>query len=517
VVLTDGNRSSGATTHLAQRRSAELAAAMAVLGVPPEHTVELGYPDGELASHLEAATAALRQVVVERRPDDVYVTCLREGHPDHAAASVATRQALRGVRPRPRLWEYPIWLWSDWPVSRRVTPLRGMLEAAAWLVTGALEKVGTNEVRDVKTAALHSHGSQLGGAQGGPDGSLQGEGLPAEVVDRALDGPELFFRVGRPARLLVGGALAVALAVGGVWTASRVTQGDRAERAAAAPSSPLAGFPSRSSTGVPAGTKLVRVPQDATSGAGWHVGTNGNVIVDRPGTVLSGLDIRTAVQNEFPGLVVRKSRIRCIGENDWCLVLGPGSLVEDVEVGGLENGHTFSTAVGIWSGSSGPPSTIRRVDVHHLQSGLRLDGNVLLEDSFLHDFPMGDPVFDARLGTSRTDMHTDAVLSTRGGGVVVRHNRFESGNTANLFVQWDVTDSKAPHIGSYLVERNLFTTVERNGQNSSWGVAVEEAGVDGPITVRDNTFERGWGVGPLRLPDGAVATGNTYVDGTPIP
>ena len=514
----DGTPVSPDAPHLSERRSAELATAMTELGVSQKDTVELGYPDGDLGAHVTTAAAQLRQLIIERRPDDVYVTCRREGHPDHAAAAAATRLAVQGLRPRPRLWEYPIWLWADWPVSRRTGPVRGLLEALVWLVTGAMERVSTAEVRAVKQAALDSYVSQLGDEDGdASQPTTDGGGLPQDVLDRALDGPELFFRVGRPARLLSATALVVAAIVVGGWSIGQVAQPDTGKPTASRSTSPLAAFPDAASTGVPTGTALKRVPEDLQSGSGWHTTPTGTVIIDRADVVLSGLDIRANVQNDgLSGLQVQNTRIRCVDENDWCLVLGPGAVVRDTEVGGLADGQTFSTAVGIYSGAPGAPSLIQRVNLHHLMNPLRTDGNTVVSDSWIHDVPMGDAVYDARLGRTRTDMHTDGLMTTRGGGIVVRHNRFSGGNTACLFVQWDVTDSTAPRVGSVTVEDNLFMSDERHDQDSSWAVAIETPGVDGPVTVRRNTFEQGWGVGPIKVPPGAVVSENRYTDGSPV-
>jgi hypothetical protein len=53
----------------------------------------------------------------------------------------------------------------------------------------------------------------------------------------------------------------------------------------------VSGFPDETTTGVPAGTALKRVPQDATSGTGWHWDTRGWVEIDGAGAVFSGFQV----------------------------------------------------------------------------------------------------------------------------------------------------------------------------------------------------------------------------------
>jgi len=70
-------------------------------------------------------------------------------------------------------------------------------------------------------------------------------------------------------------------------------------------------------------------------------------------------------------------------------------------------------------------------------------------------------------------------------------------------------------VGEFVVERNLFVNVDRNGQVASWGVGIENKGIDGPITVRDNTFTKStWTVGPISAPPGSSVTANVYEDGS---
>lgn len=279
-------------------------------------------------------------------------------------------------------------------------------------------------------------------------------------------------------------------------------------------STDITSFPDAATTGVPAGTRLTRVPTNRTSGPGWE--WNGRaVVVTRADTTLEALDIDGAVINQYDGLMLRNSRIRCTGENDWCLSLGAHSQVLHTEIGGGADGKTYGRAVGIWSGRSDANNLIVAVNVHSLIDDLRIDGGTTVADSYIHDVAMGDPVLNLATGEVTTNDHSDGLMSTGGGNIVVRHNRFEGGNTASLFVQRDVTDL-TKRIGSVLIENNLFVNVHKNDSDSSFGVDIENKGIDGPIILRVNTFTHSsWTVGPIQVPPGSTESGNIFADGSP--
>ena len=201
VVVTDGSGSHGEDDagrgELRVRRRAELDQAARILGVRDESVIALDYPDYAVADHADQVTADLRRVIDEARPDDVYVTCVTELHPDHAACAVAAIRAVNEAALRPRLLEYPIWLWSDWPISRRQGGA-GALAFLSCLLRRSVEVVRIGPLAPEKLRALDAYRSQLGeqpltaraaGYAIEPDEVA----LPPVVVRRALAGPEMFF------------------------------------------------------------------------------------------------------------------------------------------------------------------------------------------------------------------------------------------------------------------------------------------------------------------------------------
>ncbi|MEO7288212.1 MAG: PIG-L family deacetylase [Jatrophihabitantaceae bacterium] len=195
VVATDGAASHGAgeagRDELRALRSAELAAATARLGLVPADLIELGHPDGQLAQHRDQLADQLSRLLATIRPDEVYCTSAWESHPDHASAAIALRQAVRQLDYRPRLFEYPIWLWADWPLSRRRL-VSGLLQLLALVAGRRASIVRLDAVRAEKELAVAEYRSQLGDPV---DGTVTA--LPAAVLDRSRTGPELFFRITR--------------------------------------------------------------------------------------------------------------------------------------------------------------------------------------------------------------------------------------------------------------------------------------------------------------------------------
>lgn len=188
VVATDGAASHGADLdELRAVRRRELADACAVLGV--EDLIALDHPDGELADYVDELASQLARLIDDRRPDEVYATCVAEAHPDHAAAGRALQLALTRSRHQPRAFEYPIWLWGDWPVSRRWLKA-GPLAWLRLLSSRRSYAVRLDDVRADKVAAIDVYRSQLGSEVGGV-----AVGLPDQLLQRAETGPELYFDV----------------------------------------------------------------------------------------------------------------------------------------------------------------------------------------------------------------------------------------------------------------------------------------------------------------------------------
>ncbi|MCI2239891.1 hypothetical protein MO973_36970 [Paenibacillus sp. TRM 82003] len=243
-----------------------------------------------------------------------------------------------------------------------------------------------------------------------------------------------------------------------------------------------AGWPNADTTGVPAGKVLQPV---------------GDLVVTTPGTVLDGLDIG-CLTVRATDVVVRNSRVTCTDGRMLAVALqgAKGFVMEDSEIDG-GNGAA-ETAIG-WGGY-----TLRRVEVRGTQDGPRLGYDVTVVDSWVHGL-VRDP-----------DVHTDAMQSTTGARITVRHNTLDPRTPGvddflNAAVQLG-TETGNHELRSVLFENNYF-----NGGTFSVNVSCD-ARFTGSVVFRGNRFGHGSKYGPVIAPAGVTFTGNTWVDtGAEVP
>lgn len=235
------------------------------------------------------------------------------------------------------------------------------------------------------------------------------------------------------------------------------------------------GFPTAATTGVPAGTKLT----PSTDLAIWEAGA-----------VLDGLDIQGCLSVNAPNVVVRNSRISCDDPTLRAVSLtgAPGFVMEDSEI--VSDGSA-EVAIG-WSGY-----TLRRVDIHGAQDGPRLGSDVTIVDSYIHDL-VRDP-----------DVHTDAMQSTSGTNILVRHNTLDprqqgSEDYLNSAVQLG-TETGSQKLADALFEGNFF-----NGGAYSVNVSCTANVED--VTFRKNRYGHGNRYGAAISIPGVTFTDERWVD-----
>ncbi|XHH28232.1 PIG-L deacetylase family protein [Xanthomonas euroxanthea] len=112
IALTDGEQAypdepGWRPQVLGPARRLELDAAAQQLGVLPSALIHLALGDGALAACEARMAEAIGSLITAQ--DTVLVTWERDGHPDHEAASRATRAACKAQSAR-RL-QYPVWAW----------------------------------------------------------------------------------------------------------------------------------------------------------------------------------------------------------------------------------------------------------------------------------------------------------------------------------------------------------------------------------------------------------------------
>ncbi|MEV0717686.1 hypothetical protein [Asanoa sp. NPDC050611] len=222
-------------------------------------------------------------------------------------------------------------------------------------------------------------------------------------------------------------------------------------------------WPDASTTGVPDDVKLTKAESI-------------DLVTD--GEVVTGLDIDGCVDVHARNVTIRQSRITC-DRRTWAVRTFDTTqnlVLEDVEIDGS---GVNSTAVCCDN------YTLRRVDVHNVIDGPRLGNNVSIVDSWVHDL-------------ARTDnSHNDALQTTGGTAMVVKHNRLEpydksSQDPFNACIM--VGSTNAPLVRDLVVEDNYC-----NGGNYSVGIRDDLKAQS--VTFRRNVFGRDFRYGVVARPD----------------
>jgi hypothetical protein len=215
---------------------------------------------------------------------------------------------------------------------------------------------------------------------------------------------------------------------------------------------PTRALPNASNTGVPPGTTL---------------SPSGSMTISTAGTVVDARDIKGCVTVNAPNVTIRNSRVTCDGSGAiWSR--STGLTVEDSTVQcGNKVGQTAITPANY---------TVRRVDASRCENILWAGGNVLIEDSYIHD-----PIPCCIPG----DPHTDSVQVPAGGNnITIRHNRIYGGYLSQSnFGNSAITTGASPGAGN----TNLTIT---NNLLAGGGFTVYCPDVSSSFTFTNNRFSR---------------------------
>jgi LmbE family N-acetylglucosaminyl deacetylase len=197
LVVADGRHSHVSRyltpTDLAVLRLEEMREAARRLGVAPGDLHLAALEDGTAAAHEERLAKTVGDLIAEARPDEVYLPCAEEPHPDRAAAARAARTAAQAAEEPVRLVEYPLELWRSWPL-RRHEVLRSTGDAAGRTLRRRAEIVKAGDNLTAKWHALQAHSSQFHRPRGVP-ATEPWAGLPRPLLRAAADRYELYFPV----------------------------------------------------------------------------------------------------------------------------------------------------------------------------------------------------------------------------------------------------------------------------------------------------------------------------------
>ncbi|MEO1060902.1 MAG: right-handed parallel beta-helix repeat-containing protein [Actinomycetota bacterium] len=331
------------------------------------------------------------------------------------------------------------------------------IDHVAWYLDGAL-------VRDDDLAAPWDLAPGAGGRSGPVDvAALDGSEHLATAVVHLVDGTEETVN----ARFSLE-----QVAVGGADESPTTTAPPVTEPPAPAEPS----YPSADTTGVQDGVALT---------------PSGSITVREDGAVIEGLDVTGTITVRADDVTIRNVRVSSSASH---LIRNHGDnlLIEDVTLVGQQ---PCSAGVGFTN------YTARRVDVSGCADGLKANGNVLVEDSYIHDLRKW-------AGT-----HNDGIQSTGGSNIVVRNNTIQGAFRDS--VSGVKFTSEFNHLSNVTIEGNLFS-----GGNYTIYL-TKKPGMRAPTDIRiaDNVFVEGtakWGWLYNDNDPSQVFENNVWDDGTPV-
>lgn len=257
------------------------------------------------------------------------------------------------------------------------------------------------------------------------------------------------------------------------------------------------GYPDSSTTGVTPGSVLRKVPQQVSSGPGWHYDPRGWITIDGDGVVVSNLDVRVSVEISGTGVTFRNSRVQVTGES-WGVGLkhSHGATITGNDIYSPAATGPSRLLVGIKDVYGDATGTkVLRNDISHTSSGVQTHEG-LIQGNYIHD--MGFNAGDHLNGT--TSNGSTVPLSIIGNTVL---NDYGQTDAISLFQDFGREANR-------LIKGNLVA----GGGYTIYGGA--NAGAPGTWNIRiiGNRFSRVYfsnsgGYGPLAAWDPSGA-GNTF-------
>jgi len=262
---------------------------------------------------------------------------------------------------------------------------------------------------------------------------------------------------------------------------------------------PVTGFPNASTTGVPAGTVLRKVPSEVSSGIGWTWDVNAGMVRADDGAVLDALDIAGGI--EVYGTNVTISRVRAVVKGNWWVigVRGGTATVKDSTLSG--NGSRVEVGIKDVCGCS--DITVLRNDIADWTSGIQMSRG-LVDGNYVHDpkLATGDHINGFTDNGGRKD-----------GTLTISNNTFlntiDQTDAISLFQDFGT-------IQNVTVDHNLLA-----GGSYCLYAGGGDKGKSSNVVIRNNQFSTRYradcGVfGPVAAYDGGVGdvwSNNTWADG----
>ncbi|MCU1458700.1 MAG: Esterase [Actinomycetia bacterium] len=222
---------------------------------------------------------------------------------------------------------------------------------------------------------------------------------------------------------------------------------------------------------------------------------SGSITITTPGQVVENINVSGTITINANNVTVRNFRAQNVVQN----ANNGGMLLEDGEVYG---GGSFTGDGIAWANY-----TLRRMNVHNTFDGLKAHGNVLIENSWVHDMNEFKGLQYGAGGYS----HNDGLQTSSGSNITIRGSRFErTGFNSAIFI-----DADQGPIGNVLIENNFID----GGGFSLYSIQSRSApqfGVPTNVVVRNNVFGSDHLFDYAVLGGGATWTNNKSVAGALI-
>lgn len=205
VFLTDGRASHRdwmPESELARMRSQEGIAAARALGLSDDQVHALGFEETCLRAHADEAEARVREILRSVEPEQVFVPYRFEPPADHADTFGIVSRALSSCERPVTIYEYPIWVWVQWPWT--ALPSRAPLRLPRLFFREARSlgrflrdfrwQVEISELRERKRQALEQHRSQLFRPPGRGDWPVLGDVAGGDFLECFFHEFEVFAR-----------------------------------------------------------------------------------------------------------------------------------------------------------------------------------------------------------------------------------------------------------------------------------------------------------------------------------
>ncbi|MCU1456486.1 MAG: hypothetical protein JWL73_578 [Actinomycetia bacterium] len=213
---------------------------------------------------------------------------------------------------------------------------------------------------------------------------------------------------------------------------------------------------------------------------------SGPMTISTAGAVIENVNVTGSITVTASNVTIRNFRAQAILQ-----VAGNSGMV-------LEDGEIYGGPAFTGDGLEWAQYTMRRMNVHNTFDGLKGHGNVLIENSWIHDMN----VFRGAQFGAGGYSHNDGLQVSAGSNITVRNSRFErTGLNSAIFI-----DADQGPINNVLIENNYLS----GGGFTFYSIQSRSApqfGVPTNVTVRNNTF------GGDHLFDYATVGGNVVWSG----